>query len=90
VPHHSAPVSETGRLRLSYRVVEDGWPLRRPVERLPVSVTTAARVAGCRSRILVVRCNRIVGYDKDVVQGQDRANEGIRWLKPLGQTARLT
>ena len=37
------PVSETARLRMSYRVVEDSWPLRRPVERLPVSVTIAAR-----------------------------------------------
>ena len=63
MPHRNAPVSETGRPRLARCAVEDGLPLRRAVERLQVSVTTAARWAGCRSRILVVRCNRIVGYE---------------------------
>jgi hypothetical protein len=63
VPYRNAPVSETGRLRLARCVIEDGLPLRRAAERLHVSATTAAGWAGCRSRILVVRCNRIVGYE---------------------------
>ena len=41
--HRNAPLSETGRLRLAWCVVEDGWPLRRAAERFQVSHSTAAR-----------------------------------------------
>ena len=43
--HRNAPLSETGRLRLAWCVVESGWPLRRAAERFQVSPTTAARWA---------------------------------------------
>lgn len=43
--HRNAPLSETGRLRLARRVVDDGWPLRRAAERFQVAVTTASRWA---------------------------------------------
>ncbi|MET9914535.1 leucine zipper domain-containing protein [Streptomyces sp. NPDC006476] len=45
MPHRSAPLTETGRLRLARCVVEDGWPLRRVAERFQVSQTTAQRWA---------------------------------------------
>ena len=45
MPHRNAPLTETGRLRLAWCVVEDGWPLRRAAERFQVSPTTAARWA---------------------------------------------
>ncbi len=43
--HANAPLTPTGRLRLAYCIVEDGWPLRRAAERFQVSVSTAARWA---------------------------------------------
>ncbi|MFC7917806.1 helix-turn-helix domain-containing protein, partial [Streptomyces sp. NPDC057386] len=45
MPHRSAPLTETGRLRLARCVVDDNWPLRRAAERFQVSVTTAKRWA---------------------------------------------
>jgi transposase len=45
VPHRNAPLTETGRLRLTRCVVDDGWPLRRAAERFQVSPTTAQRRA---------------------------------------------
>lgn len=47
----SAPLTETGRLRLARCVVDDGWPVRRAAERFQVSHTTAARWAGRYRRI---------------------------------------
>ncbi|MFC9650339.1 IS481 family transposase, partial [Streptomyces sp. NPDC056937] len=41
MPHRNAPLTETGRLRLARCVVDDGWALRRAVERFQVSPTTA-------------------------------------------------
>jgi hypothetical protein len=43
--HRNAPLSETGHLRLTRCVVNEGWPLRRATERFQVSATTAARWA---------------------------------------------
>jgi transposase len=43
VVHRNAPLSETGRLRLTRCIVCDGWPLRRAAHRFQVSVTTAVR-----------------------------------------------
>lgn len=45
MPHHNAPLTETGRRRLARCVVKDGWPLRRAAERFQVSPTTAQRWA---------------------------------------------
>lgn len=49
--HPNAPLTPTGRLRLAWCVVEDGWPLRRAAERFQVSHTTAKRWAD-RYRLL--------------------------------------
>ncbi|MFF1737429.1 IS481 family transposase [Streptomyces sp. NPDC058247] len=43
--HRNAPLTPTGRLRLAWCIVEDGWPLRRAAERFQVSHTTAKRWA---------------------------------------------
>ncbi|MGY6026168.1 IS481 family transposase [Streptomyces spinosirectus] len=43
--HRNAPLTPTGRLRLAWCVVENGWPLRRAAERFQVSHTTAKRWA---------------------------------------------
>lgn len=43
--HRNAPLTPTGRLRLAWCVIEDGWPLRRAAERFQVSHTTAKRWA---------------------------------------------
>ncbi|GAA0570954.1 hypothetical protein GCM10010390_87690 [Streptomyces mordarskii] len=42
----TAPLTQTGRLRVARCVVEDGWPLRRAAERFQVSPTMAQRWAG--------------------------------------------
>src|SRR3569833_3872704 len=46
MPHRTAPLTETGRLRLARCVVEDGWSYQRAAERFQGSPTTARRWAG--------------------------------------------
>jgi transposase len=43
--YRSAPLTPTGRFRLAWCVVEEGWLLRRAAERFQVSHITAARWA---------------------------------------------
>ncbi|GAB3992566.1 hypothetical protein GCM10029992_02030 [Glycomyces albus] len=50
MPHPNAPWSDTGRLRLARRVVDDGRPLRRAAERFQVAPATAKRWADCYRR----------------------------------------
>lgn len=38
--HRTAPLTQTGGLRLAWCAVGDGWPLRRATERFRVSPTT--------------------------------------------------
>lgn len=45
VSHDDSPLTPLGRTRLTVRIVEDHWPVRRGAERFQVSPATASKRA---------------------------------------------